>query len=179
MTTDAECLTYQIPGGMISNLVSQLKNQNALDRLEEVLKETPLVRSDMGYPPLVTPLSQMVGAQAVSNVLMGERYKNILKEIKGYIKGEYGRPPGLILPELIKKVNGDEEPFTGRFADTLTDGMEEGRTAAGDMAKNIDDVLSYIMLPQVAENFFKNRDTAADNEIKPVEKKYRYKIERM
>ena len=155
--TETDALVYQIPGGMLSNLISQLKQQNALDKLDEVLEETPRVRKDLGYPPLVTPMSQMLGVQAVVNVLMGERYKNISKEIKSYIKGEYGKTPGEIDPQLIEKVLGNEKPFTGRFADTLPEEFDKVKNEIKHMAKTDEDVLSYILFPQIAEKFFKER----------------------
>ena len=158
MATDTDALNYQIPGGMLSNLVAQLTQMNKLDKLDEVLAETPRVRADMGYPPLVTPLSQMVGVQATKNVLDGERYKNITKEIQGYIKGEYGKAPGTIDPELVTKVLGDEKPITCRFADTLSDGLPAAREYLGDRATCDEDVLSYIAFPQQAEAFFDKRD---------------------
>ena len=163
--TETDALNYQIPGGMLSNLIAQLKAQNALDRLDEVLAETPRVRADMGYPPLVTPLSQMVGVQAASNVLAGERYKNISKEIKAYLRGEYGRAPGEISPDILNKVLAGESPVTCRFADTLSPGMEEGRQKAGLPAANEEDVLSYILFPPVAESFFAARETAKQNRV--------------
>lgn len=110
LTTDTDALTYKVPGGMLSNLVSQLKAQNAMDKFEQVLIETPKVRADLGYPPLVTPMSQMVGVQATNNVLSGERYKNISKEVKAYCRGEYGTSPAPINPEVVKKALGDESP---------------------------------------------------------------------
>ena len=158
LATSTDALNYQIPGGMLSNLVAQLTQMKKLDKLEEVLAETPRVRADMGYPPLVTPLSQMVGVQATKNVLDGERYKNIAKEIQGYIKGEYGKAPGTIDPALVKKVLGDEQPVTCRFADTLSDGLPEARAYLGDRATCDEDVLSYIAFPQQAEAFFAKRD---------------------
>ncbi len=166
MATDSDALNYKIPGGMLSNLVAQLKASNSLNRLNEVLEETPRVRKDMGYPPLVTPLSQMVGVQAATNVLVGERYKNISKEIIAYIKGEYGNPPGEIDAGLIKKVLGNEKPFTGRYAETLGDGMEQGKKDAGPLARNVDDVLSYIVFPQITEKFFETRQKAEENKVK-------------
>ncbi|MCD8350488.1 MAG: pyruvate carboxylase subunit B [Planctomycetaceae bacterium] len=166
MATDADALNYKIPGGMLSNLVSQLKSANKLDQLNAVLEETPRVRKEMGYPPLVTPLSQMVGVQAATNVLVGERYKNISKEIVAYIKGEYGHPPGDIDPELIKRVLGDDKPYTGRYAETLAPGMEQGKKDAGPLAKNVDDVLSYIVFPQIAEKFFESRQKKEENKVK-------------
>jgi len=156
MVTDADALNYQIPGGMISNLISQLKGSNAMDKFALVLEETPKVRKEMGYPPLVTPTSQIVGAQAAVNVLVGERYKNVSNEVRAYLRGEYGAPPGEVDPDLIKKVLGDEEPYTGRFAETLADGFGPGKEEIGDRAKCDEDVLSYILFPQVYENFVKS-----------------------
>ncbi|NLU51543.1 MAG: oxaloacetate decarboxylase subunit alpha [Clostridiaceae bacterium] len=158
MGTETDALVYQVPGGMLSNLIAQLKAQNAIDRLDEVLAEIPDVRKDLGYPPLVTPMSQMVGVQAVANVLAGERYKNISKEVKAYIRGEYGKAPGEISPELIKKVLGDEQPITTRFADTLEPAFEKTKKELGSMARDDEDVLSYIAFPQIAEKFFKERE---------------------
>lgn len=158
MGTQTDALIYQIPGGMLSNLVAQLTAQKKLDKLDEVLEETPRVREDLGYPPLVTPMSQMVGVQATANVLAGERYKNISKEVKSYIKGEYGKAPGKVSSELQKLVLGDEKPFEGRFADTLEPGVEAARAYLGDRATCDEDVLSYIAFPQQAEAFFDKRD---------------------
>ena len=166
MNTETDALTYQVPGGMLSNLVSQLKAQKALDRLPEVLLEVPRVREDMGYPPLVTPSSQMVGVQAATNVLLGERYKNVSKEIKAYLHGEYGTAPGKVNEELRKKVLGDEEPVTCRFADLLEPGLEKAKAEIGDLAKSEEDLLSYIAFPQVAEKFLKAREERAKNTVK-------------
>ena len=149
---------YQIPGGMLSNLINQLKQQNALDKLEEVLAETPRVRKDLGYPPLVTPMSQMVGVQATVNVLMGERYKNVSMEVKAYIKGEYGKTPGEIDDDLMKKVLGDEKPIAGRFAETLPLEFDKIKEEVKDFAKTDEDVLSYILFPQIAEKYLKEKD---------------------
>ena len=157
MATATDALTYQIPGGMLSNLVAQLTAQKKLDKLDEVLAEVPNVRKDMGYPPLVTPMSQMVGVQATSNVLTG-RYKNISKEIKAYVKGEYGRAPGEISDELKKLCLDGEEPITCRFADTLEPAVEKARKELGDTATCDEDVLSYIAFPQLAEKFFALRE---------------------
>ena len=169
--TDTQCLNYQIPGGMLSNLLSQLKALNALDRYEEALKETPLVRKDLGYPPLVTPTSQMVGSQAVQNVLAGERYKNVGTEIKAYCRGEYGRTPAPIDEEVRAKILAGEKPIEGRFADTLpADTFEKAKAELGDTAESEEDVLSYIAFPQVAENFFAKRKETR-------EKKVRYSME--
>lgn len=158
MGTDTDALVYQVPGGMLSNLIAQLKSQNAIDRLEEVLAETPKVRKDLGYPPLVTPMSQMVGVQAASNVLLGERYKSVSKEVKSYLKGEYGKAPGEIDPALIKKVLGDEKPITSRFADTLEPEFDKVKEQLKNVTKSEKDVLSYIAFPQIAEKFFKERE---------------------
>ncbi len=158
MGTDTQCLNYQIPGGMLSNLLSQLKSLNALDKFDAALKETPAVRKDMGYPPLVTPTSQLVGTQAVQNVLAGERYKNVGAEIKAYCRGEYGRTPAPIDPAVRAKILGDEKPIEGRYADTLpADTFEKAAAKLGDTAKCEEDVLSYIAFPAVAEKFFAER----------------------
>ena len=148
---------------MLSNLIAQLTAQNALDRLPEVLQEVPEVRKDLGYPPLVTPMSQMVGVQAATNVLVGERYKNISKEIRAYVKGEYGTPPGELNPELVKKILGDEQRFTGRFADTLAPQFEEVKKQLAGVARSDEDVLSYIAFPQIAEAFFEKRRIHEEN----------------
>lgn len=158
LITKTDVLTYQIPGGMLSNLVAQLKAQNAIDRLDEVLEETPRVRADLGYPPLVTPLSQMVGVQAAVNVLMGERYKSIGKEIKAYIRGEYGKAPGKIDPALTQSVLEGEKPITGRYADTLEPEFPKAKAELGNRAENDLDVLSYITFPQQAEQYFAERE---------------------
>ncbi|MDP4152804.1 MAG: oxaloacetate decarboxylase subunit alpha [Bacillota bacterium] len=158
ITTKVDALNYQIPGGMLSNLISQLKMQNAIDKLPEVLEETPKVREDMGFPPLVTPMSQMVGVQATINVLTGKRYANITKEVKAYVRGEYGAPPAPINNELAQKVLGEKKPFTGRFADTLEPGFEKAKAEIGDLAQSDEDVLSYAAFPQPAESFFKFRE---------------------
>ncbi|TCL62328.1 oxaloacetate decarboxylase alpha subunit [Hydrogenispora ethanolica] len=158
MGTETDALVYQVPGGMLSNLIAQLKAQNAIDKLDEVLAETPRVRKDLGYPPLVTPMSQMVGVQAATNVLQGERYKSVSKEIKSYLRGEYGQAPGEIDPALIQKVLGDEKPITARFADTLAPEFDKVKEELKGVARNDRDVLSYIVFPQIAEKFFKERE---------------------
>ncbi|MEG0979645.1 MAG: pyruvate carboxylase subunit B, partial [Oscillospiraceae bacterium] len=157
LSTETDALNYQIPGGMLSNLVAQLTAQNKLDKLPEVLAETPRVRKDLGYPPLVTPMSQMVGVQATANVLSGERYKNISKEVKSYIRGEYGKAPGKVSKELEKIVLGDDKPITERFANTLKPEFERAKSELGDIAKSDEDVLSYIAFPAQAEKFFEKR----------------------
>ena len=167
MATDTRCLTYQIPGGMLSNLLSQLKSLNALDKFDEALIETPRVRADMGYPPLVTPTSQLVGTQAVQNVLAGERYKNVGAEIKAYCRGEYGRTPAPINEEVRAKILGDLKPVEGRYADTLpTDAFEKAAEKLGDTARCEEDVLSYISFPQVAEKFFEERKAREEKVVR-------------
>ena len=163
LATDTQCLTYQVPGGMLSNLMSQLKQMNALDKFEEALAETPKVRADMGYPPLVTPTSQMVGVQAVRNVLDGQRYKTVSKEIKAYCRGEYGTTPAPINAEIKKQILGDDQPITGRYADSLEPIVETTRQKLGDLAKSDEDVLSYIAFPNLAEKFFEDRKAREEN----------------
>ena len=163
MTTKTDALVYQVPGGMLSNLVAQLTAVGKLDQLEEVLAETPRVREDLGYPPLVTPMSQMVGVQATNNVLAGERYKSVSKEIKAYLRGEYGQAPGKINEEVRKKILGDEPVITGRFADTLAPGFEAAKAELGARARSDEDVLSYIAFPAQAEAFFDKRDAKLKN----------------
>ncbi len=162
---DAEVLEHQIPGGMISNLVNQLKEQGALDKLDAVLKEVPRVREDFGYPPLVTPTSQIVGTQAVLNVLAGERYKMITQETKNYVKGLYGNPPSPIKEEIIRKVLGNEQPITCRPADLLEPELEKCRREIGELARSEEDVLSYCLFPQVAREFFEWREKVERGEI--------------
>ncbi len=154
---DTNVLQFQIPGGMISNLVSQLREQGAEDKLKEVLAEVPRVRKDLGYPPLVTPSSQIVGTQAVLNVLMGERYKMVPNEVRQYVKGMYGKPAAPIDIEVQKAIIGDEEPITTRPADLLEPEWDKMVEATKDYAKNDEDVLSYALFPQVAMDFFKKR----------------------
>lgn len=166
LTTDTDALTYKVPGGMLSNLVSQLKAQNAMDKFEQVLIETPKVRADLGYPPLVTPMSQMVGVQATNNVLSGERYKNISKEVKAYCRGEYGTSPAPINPEVVKKALGDEKPVEGRYADTLEPVFEKTKEELKGIAKNDEDVLSYILFPQVTEKYFAARKAKEEKVVK-------------
>ena len=167
MATDTQCLTYQIPGGMLSNLLSQLKSLNKLDKFDEALLETPRVRADMGYPPLVTPTSQLIGTQAVQNVLAGERYKNVGAELKAYCRGEYGRTPAPIDPEIQAKILGDEKPIEGRYADSLPkDVFEKAQAELGDTARCEEDVLSYISFPPVAEKFFAKRKEQEEKKVK-------------
>jgi pyruvate/oxaloacetate carboxyltransferase len=154
---DVNVLQFQVPGGMLSNLVSQLRQQGAADRYYDVLDEIPRVRKDMGYPPLVTPSSQIVGTQATLNVILGERYKVVPEEVKQYVRGFYGRSPAPIDPELQRKAIGDEAPITGRPADMLSPGMEDARREIGSLARSEEDVLSYALFPQVARPFLERR----------------------
>ena len=163
LSTETDALVYQVPGGMLSNLVAQLTAQKSLDKLDEVLAEVPRVRKDLGYPPLVTPMSQMVGVQATANVLAGERYKNVSKEIKAYLHGEYGRAPGEINQEIQDKILGDEKPVTVRYADLLEPGFEKAKEELGRRAKSDEDVLSYIAFPAQAEKFFEKREMREKN----------------
>ena len=154
---DVNALKYQVPGGMLSNLISQLKQANASEKYEEVLNEIPRVRKDFGYPPLVTPTSQIVGTQAVLNVIMGERYKMIPKESKALVKGEYGKTPAPVPPEIIKKILGNEEQITCRPADLISPELESNREKIKEYSQNDEDVLSFALLPKVFEDFFKMR----------------------
>lgn len=154
---DVNALIYQVPGGMLSNLVSQLKQQNAIDKYQEVLNEVPRVREDLGYPPLVTPTSQIVGTQAVLNVLMGERYKMASKETKALVKGEYGKTPASISDNIRKKIIGDEKPITCRPADLIEPELDKIKDQIKEYIEQDEDVLSYALFPQVAEEFFKYR----------------------
>jgi len=157
LSVDVNGLIYQVPGGMLSNLLSQLKQQGEEDKYDDVLKEVPRVRADLGYPPLVTPTSQIVGTQAVLNVITGERYKMVTKETKAYVRGEYGRSPAPISDEIRHKLIGNEEPITCRPADLLKPGLEEYRNAVKGYMEQEEDVLSYALFPQVSEKFFKQR----------------------
>ncbi len=155
---DSRVIIHQIPGGMLSNLVSQLEQYNALDKLEEVLEEVPRVREDLGWPPLVTPLSQIVGTQAVLNVLLGQRYKVVIKEVKDYVKGLYGKPPAPIKKWLVEKVLGKEKPITGRPADHLKPMLEEiKKKLPKELVEKEEDYLTYALFPDEALEFFKER----------------------
>ncbi len=162
MGTKTDALIYQVPGGMLSNLLAQLKQQNALDKFDEALAEIPRVKADLGHPPLVTPTSQITGVQAVMNVLAGERYKMVSSEVRSYLRGEYGRAPGEVNPEVIKKVLGDVTPITTRFADGLAPAFEATKKELGAKAKSDEDVLSYLVFPQLAEKFFEKRDNPTE-----------------
>jgi len=158
LITEPKTLQYQIPGGMLSNLIFQMKSLNASDKYDAVLAEVPKVREDLGYPPLVTPMSQMVGAQAVFNVISGGRYKIIPTEIKNYVKGMYGRPAAPISDEIKKLIIGDEEPITVRPADLLENEFEKLKSEIGSLAKSDQDVLSYALFPPVAKEYFQKRN---------------------
>jgi len=157
LKVDVNTLLYQVPGGMLSNLVSQLKNAGKSDKLADVLAEVPRVRADVGYPPLVTPSSQIVGTQAVMNVIAGERYKMVTKEFKGIVRGEYGKTPMPISDEFRKKIIGDEKPITCRPADNLKPELEKLRSECAQYITQDEDVLSYALFEQVAVKFFEKR----------------------
>ncbi len=157
LEVDTNALIYQVPGGMLSNLVSQLKQAGKEDQLEEVLREVPRVREDAGYPPLVTPSSQIVGSQAVFNVIGGERYKMVTKEFKGLVRGEYGATPVPIKPEFIQKIIGDEQPITCRPADLLAPELDKMREEMKEWYEQEEDVLTYAQFGQVAVKFFEKR----------------------
>lgn len=167
LSTDAQALVYKVPGGMLSNMIANLTDMKAMDKFEQALAEIPAVRKDLGYPPLVTPLSQMVGNQAVTNVLLGERYKQISKEVKNYIKGEYGIAPAPVAPELLKKVLGENgKPVDCRIEDQNRTGIEfqEAAEALGDLARSEEDIMSYICYPDQTLQFLKDRKAQEENE---------------
>ncbi len=154
---NTDVLVYQIPGGMISNLRAQLKQMNAENRIEEILAEVPRVREEMGYPPLVTPMSQIVGTQATFNVIQGERYKTISNEVRAYIRGEYGRPPGKIDPELRKKAIEDETPTTRRPGDGLEPGMPAARESVAEFGGTEEDAISYALFPNETKKYLASK----------------------
>lgn len=156
--TEPKTLIYQVPGGMLSNLLSQLTEQGLQDKYEEVLAEVPKVRADLGYPPLVTPLSQMVGTQALMNVISGERYSLIPNEIKDYVRGEYGKSPAPIAEEIKQKIIGDEEVITCRPADLLKPELHSLENEIQQYAKSEEDVLLYAMFPQQGKDFLGRRE---------------------
>ena len=162
-------LTYQVPGGMLSNMIKQLTEQGAMDRYEEVLREIPKVRKDLGYPPLVTPMSQMVGTQSVLNVLNGERYKMCVKEVKDYLLGKYGKSPAEVNEEVKKKIIGDQEPITCRPADLLKPEFEEMKEKYKDIAKCDEDVLSLALFENVATDFLKKKYGQVIEEVEEFE----------
>ncbi len=176
MFADPKALIYQVPGGMLSNLNSQLKEAGALDQYDEVLNETPKVRADLGFPPLVTPMSQMVGTQAVFNVLAGERYKMVPNEVKDYLKGYYGKTPAPVDETFRKSIIGEEEQIDSRPADRLEPEFDRLKKELGDLAKNDEDVLTYALFPQVGKQYLEkkyNTEESADDIVK-IQARYAY-----
>lgn len=167
--SDMRVFEHQVPGGMISNLMSQMEEQKASDRIDEVLAEIPHVRQDMGYPPLVTPTSQIIGIQAVLNVLMGERYKLCPGEVKDYVRGLYGKPPVPIKEEIRKKIIGDEQVVTVRPADLLDPMWEKARQESAHYARSDEDVLTYALFPQVALKYFAWRESKGQEDIPQIQ----------
>ena len=170
MGTDAQALVYKVPGGMLSNMIANLTDMHAMDKFDAALAEIPSVRKDMGYPPLVTPLSQMVGNQAVTNVLVGERYKNISKEVKAYFKGEYGIAPAPVDAGLEKRIldeAGMSAPLDCRVEDSKRTGkeFEDAKAALGDLARSEEDIMSYICFPAQAEKFLEGRKAKEENKV--------------
>ena len=168
MGTDAQALVYKVPGGMLSNMIANLTDMHAMDKFDAALAEIPSFRKDMGYPPLVTPLSQMVGNQAVTNVLVGERYKNISKEVKAYFKGEYGIAPAPVNADLEKRIldeAGMSAPLDCRVEDSKRTGkeFEDAKAALGDLAQSEEDVMSYICFPAQAEKYLEGRKAKEEN----------------
>lgn len=157
MDVEPKTLAYQVPGGMLSNLLSQLEGQGAADKYDEVLAEVPRVRKDLGYPPLVTPLSQMVGTQAVFNILIGERYKFIPKEIKDYVRGKYGQSPAPISKEIKEKIIGNEASITHRPADDIAPEFEKLKAEIGHLADSDEDILMYALFPENSKKFLEER----------------------
>ncbi|KKM11963.1 oxaloacetate decarboxylase [Clostridiales bacterium PH28_bin88] len=157
---DVNVLRYQIPGGMISNFISQLAQQNALDKLPQVLAEVPRVREDFGFPPLVTPSSQIVGAQAVLNVVIGERYKMVTNEVKAYMRGLYGQPPAPVNEDVRRKIIGNEEPITCRPADLLEPQLAQAKQEIAAYMEKEEDILSYALFPAVTQKFLEERMAA-------------------
>ena len=168
---------YQLPGGMLSNLLSQLKSQGAEDKYEDVLREIPKVRKDLGYPPLVTPMSQMVGTQSVMNILTGKKYHMIPKEIKDYVKGMYGKSPVPIDENIKKTIVGDEKVFTGRPADLLKDEYDTMKSEIGDLAKSDEDILTYACFPQIAKGYLKEKYSEKKDKETRIDNKEEVKIQ--
>ncbi len=166
--SDMKVFDHQVPGGMITNLVIQLEEQKALHRMNDVLEEIPRVRAELGYPPLVTPTSQVVGIQAVLNVLLGERYKMVPQEVKDYVRGFYGRPPAPIKDEIKHLIIGEEEPITCRPADLLECRFEKMKEEIRDLAESEEDYITYALFPQIAKKFFEYRLKVRNGEIQPI-----------
>ena len=166
MGTDAQALVYKVPGGMLSNMIANLTDMGAMDKFDAALAEIPEVRKDLGYPPLVTPLSQMVGNQAVTNVLVGERYKNISNEVKNYFKGEYGIAPAPVSKALQDKILGEGgQPVDCRIEDAKRTGEDfrKAKEALGDLARSEEDIMSYICYPKQAKEFLEARKAKEEN----------------
>ena len=166
MATDAQALVYKVPGGMLSNMIANLTDTKAMDKFDAALKEIPEVRKDLGYPPLVTPLSQMVGNQAVTNVLMGERYKIVSKEVQNYFRGQYGIAPAPVSESLQAKILGEGgKPVDCRIEDAKRTGedFKKAKEALGDLARSEEDVMSYICYPDQAMKFFEDRKAKEEN----------------
>jgi len=163
--THMQVYQHQVPGGMISNLESQLKEQNALDRLPEVLEEIPVVRAEVGFPPLVTPMSQIVGTQSVLNVLSGKRWHIVPDEMKAYLRGRYGAPPGPMSREIVERVLGDEEPITVRPAELVSETVEGYHEEIGELARSEEDVLSYALFPQTARAFLERHHVGPEADV--------------
>ena len=163
--THMQVYSHQVPGGMISNLESQLSEQNAMDRLPEVLEEIPIVRSEIGYPPLVTPMSQIVGTQAVLNVLSGRRWHIVPDEMKAYLRGKYGAAPGPVSKEVVSRVLGDEEPIHVRPADLVTETLEDYRDEIGELARTEEDLLSYALFPQTARPYLERHHIGPESDV--------------
>lgn len=175
MFVDPKALIYQVPGGMLSNLNSQMREAGALDKYDEVLNEVPSVRADMGYPPLVTPMSQMVGTQAVFNILTGERYKMVPNEIKDYLKGQYGKTPAPVDEDFRRSIIGDDEVIDFRPADRLEPEFEKLKEELGDLAKNDEDVLTYALFPQVGKEYLEKKYSKGLEKDTPIRIQARYK----
>ncbi len=165
LTVNPNILKYQVPGGMLSNLMSQLKGQGAMDRYEEVLREIPKVRKDLGYPPLVTPMSQMVGTQAVMNILAGERYKMVPKEVNEYLRGLYGKAPAEVNEEVRRKIIGDAKVITHRPADDILPEFDVMKEKYKDIVTCDEDVLSCALFENVAVKFLENRNKKEEDEV--------------
>ncbi len=165
MATDAQALVYKVPGGMLSNMIANLTDMHAMDKFDEALAEIPNVRKDLGYPPLVTPLSQMVGNQAVTNVLLGERYKSVSKEVQNYFKGEYGVAPAPVNAELEAKILKGGKPVDCRIEDKKRTGeeMKKAKADLGDLARSEEDLMSYICFPDQAKKFMEDRKAKEEN----------------
>ncbi|MBQ7566977.1 MAG: pyruvate carboxylase subunit B [Oscillospiraceae bacterium] len=165
LATDAQALVYKVPGGMLSNMIANLTDMKAMDKFDDALAEIPAVRKDLGYPPLVTPLSQMVGSQAVTNVLLGERYKQISKDVQNYFRGEYGIAPAPVSRELQDRILGEGgEPVDCRIEDSKRDGadFEQAKAALGDLAQSEEDLMSWICFPPQTEKFLQSRKEQAE-----------------